>query len=238
MLPSDNGLLDALTRFTRALADRDDVADVLYDLTDTTVEILGALAAGVSLAGEETMQFVSANSEAAAELERVQQETKQGPCHRAFVTSTAVVVDDLSVHDEWPLYCAAALEHGVHAVIGVPVVVGGATLGALNVYHGGVRAWTSDDLRVAQVLTDIATGYLLHASRMDEANRVNEQLQQALETRVAIEQAKGLLAGEHGIGVDAAFEILRNHARSKQIGLREVAEAVVRLDLRLPPLAN
>jgi len=235
MLPSDNGLLDALTRFARTLVDRYDVADVLYNLTDTTVEILGALAAGVSLADDATLQFVSANSEVAAELERVQQETEEGPCHRAFVTSTPVTVDDISEHDEWPLYRAAALEHGVHAVLGVPLVAGAKTLGALNVYHGATRAWTEDDLRVAQVLTDIATGYLLHASRLDEANRINEQLQQALDTRVVIEQAKGLLAGEHNIGVDAAFEILRNHARSKQVGLSDIAQAVVQLGLRFPP---
>lgn len=234
MLPQESALLDVLTRFARTLADRFDVADVLYNLTDSTVEVLGATAAGVSLAADDTLQFVSANSEVAVELEKVQQNAKQGPCHQAFITATAVVINDISVHDEWPLYRQAALDGGVNAVMGIPLIVGGNTIGALNVYHNEIREWTSNEVRAAQVLTDIATGYLLNASRFDEVTRVNEQLQQALDTRVVIEQAKGILAGELGIGLDAAFETLREHARSKQVGLQGVAHAVVELGLRLP----
>jgi GAF domain-containing protein len=235
MISPDNALLDMLTRFARTLADPFDVADVLYNLTDSTVEVLGATAAGVSLADDDTLVFVSANSEVAKEIERVQQESKQGPCHEAFMTGVAVIVNDIATHDEWPVYRAAALDENIHAVMGIPMVGSHQTLGALNIYHASVREWTDDERRAAQVLTDVATSYLLHASRIDEVTQVNEQLQRALETRVVIEQAKGILAGEYTIGLDAAFEILRTHARSQQVRLHHVADGVVNLGLRPPP---
>ena len=238
MLPQQSALLDVLTRFARTLADRFDIGDVLYNLTDSTIEVLGATAAGVSLTDTDSLQFVSANSEVAVELEKVQQDSAQGPCHQAFMTGIAVVVDDISVHDEWPLYRAAALDGGVHAVMGIPLIIGDTPVGALNVDHDEIRAWTSDEVRSAQVHTDIATSYLLDSSRLDEAQRVNEQLQRALDTRVVIEQAKGVLAGEHGIGLDAAFETIRGHARSKQVDIRSIAHAVAEIGLRLPAPAR
>ncbi|MEO6653094.1 MAG: hypothetical protein ABIP17_10605 [Ilumatobacteraceae bacterium] len=87
-MPATNAVLfGVLSRFAETLADEFDVADVLYALTDHTVEVLGATAAGVSLTNEHGMlQFVSANSEIATELERIQQESRQGPCHHAFTT--------------------------------------------------------------------------------------------------------------------------------------------------------
>ena len=236
-MPADDhaSLLDVLRRFAATLADRFDVTDVLYNLTDSTIEVLDATAAGVSLTDDEgSLRFVSAKGEAAAHLERVQQDSKQGPCHHAFVTRQAVIVNDIAAHVEWPTYRSTAFDVGFRAVLGIPLVVGDNALGALNVYNDEPRDWTESDIQAAYVLADIATSYLLHSSILDEAQRLNEQLQQALDSRVVIEQAKGILAGEHGIGLDTAFSALRNHARSKQATLRTVADAVVNLGLRPP----
>ncbi len=235
-MPANDVLLAVLTRFADNLADRYDIADVLYALTDSTVEVLDATAAGVSLADEhDELQFVSANSEIAAEIEQVQQESKQGPCHQAFTTGNEVVVDDITTHAEWPLYRTAAANVGLHSVIGIPLTVRSRSLGALNIYSRAQRNWTHDDVARARVLANIATSYVLHASRLDEVQRINEQLQRALDSRIVIEQAKGLLAGEYGIGLESGFEILRHHARSNHATLHTVAEAVVKLGLRPPP---
>lgn len=238
MATAHDALFEVLTRFADTLADRFDIADVLYSLTDSTVEVLDATAAGVSLADDHgALQFVSANSELAAELERIQQDSRQGPCHQAFMTSSAVIVGDIARHEGWPIYRSGAAQLGLHAVMGIPLVVGEHRLGALNVYHDEVRQWSDDDVKAAQILANIATSFVLHATLLDDAARLNEQLQRALDSRIVIEQAKGVLAGELGLGLDAAFETLRNHARSSQVPLRTVAEAVVKLGLR-PPIAT
>jgi len=67
---------------------------------------------------------------------------------------------------------------------------------------------------------------------VEEQRRTAEQLQEALDNRVVIEQAKGFVAATHGIGVDAAFTCLRDYARAHNATVREVAAAVVNLGLR------
>ena len=236
-MPSRHDLLfTSLQSFVSTLTERFDVADVLYNLTDHTVDVLDASMAGVSLAGDDgSLRYLSANSETAAELETVQQDSRQGPCHQAFTTGEMVTVNRIADHEEWPIYRAKADELGVGAVLGVPLVSGERCIGALNVYDTAPREWTPEDTEPATLLARMATAYVIHASERDRVARVNEQLQRALESRVIIEQAKGILAGEKGIGLDASFEILRRHARHNRATLRSVAQAVVTLGLRPNP---
>ena len=132
--------------FVDTLAERFDVADVLYGLTDYTVSVLDATTAGVSLAGDDgALRYVSAHSELAGELEEVQQDSKQGPCHQAYTTAQIVTVTDISAHDDWSLYRAKAAQLGLSAVVGVPLIAGDRCIGALNVYSDVRRAWTDDD---------------------------------------------------------------------------------------------
>ena len=94
--------------------------------------------------------------------------------------------------------------------------------------------WPAEDLRVASVFANIATGYLVHASAAQQHQRTTEQLQQALSTRVTIEQAKGVLATQREIDVDEAFLLLRKHARDHNTRIHNVARAVIDGDLQLP----
>ena len=131
----------------------------------------------------------------------------------------------------WPAYCAKALELGVVAVAGIPLR-GAHVKGSLNLYDRAPRLWHLDDLDVACVLADMAAGYVVHASKLNEQRCVNEQLRRALESRIIIEQAKGIVAAHRDLSVDQAFKVLRKHANDHNASLRHTAEAVVRLGLR------
>ena len=91
-------------------------------------------------------------------------------------------------------------------------------------------------MRSATVLADMAVGYVINASQLEQAERTREQLQEALDSRIVIEQAKGMIANANGIGVDDAFQLLRRYARSQRKPLRAVASEVVEsaLDSREP----
>lgn len=80
----------------------------------------------------------------------------------------------------------------------------------------------SDERRMASDRRVIEVEELLVASE-----ELSRQLQVALDTRIAIEQAKGLLAERHGVTIDAAFEALRHHARSNRLVLRDLAADIV-----------
>jgi GAF domain-containing protein len=233
-MTSNDILFDVLKRFANTLAHSYDVADVLYELTEHAVEVLGATSAGVSLAeADGVLKFVTASSQAAADIELVQQESQQGPCHQAYETSSAVVVNSIIEATSWPVYRAKSNEVGLLAVAGIPLTSGDRHLGAMNIYMNEPRYWTPEDISAARVLADMATSYVVHASELAKAQRINEQLQQALTSRIIIEQAKGIIAGERGLRVDDAFELLRKHARRNSASLSSVADAVVRLGLRL-----
>jgi GAF domain-containing protein len=227
-------LTAALSAFARTLARGYEITDVLYDLAEQVVQVLGLVSASVSLAQDGTMRHVVSLNDVASEIEVVQERLQQGPCVDAFRTEEPVTVSDLRGEPErWPELRIAALEAGVVALAGIPCHDGHQALGALNLYDTAVHRWSAAELERAQVLADMATGYLVNASRLQQARRVNEQLQRALDNRVVIEQAKGILAAHDGISVDRAFDRLRAYARSHRATIRAVADAVVNLGLRL-----
>ncbi len=212
------------------------MSDVLDSVVDRAVELLDADGAGVTLAAKRgELAIVSANAEFAIELERVQQQSSQGPCHEVFRTGEVMVIDDISAHDEWPIYVAAAREFGVRSVMGMPLQVGERSVGALDVYSSQLHKWSDDDVMAARALANVATTYILHATELERSNRLNDRLHEALGSLVVIEQAKGILSGENGIDLDHGFELLRTRASNSRSTLRSVAEAVVNDGLRLAP---
>ncbi len=143
-----------------------------------------------------------------------------------------MIVDDIDAVDRWPEYRKICLETGLRSVAGIPMVWDNGGFGALNVHGRQPGPWSREDMAVAQVLADMAASYVAHASQLHQSQRLNEQLQAALDSRVLIEQVKGLLAGEQGISLGQAFEALRRQARDNNASLKEVAHAVVHLGLR------
>ena len=147
-----------------------------------------------------------------------------------------MAVSDIAVgdaHERWPDYVVAAKSTGIRAVAGIPMIAGGEAIGAVNLYDSEPRSWTAEDLRVATVFASIATGYLTHASAAQQQRRTAEQLQQALDTRLIVEQAKGVIATQRETTVDEAFQRLRTYARNNHVRIHDVCRAVVSGELLL-----
>jgi GAF domain-containing protein len=230
-------LLESLERFATNLTGGYGVGDVLHDLTSEITDVLDLTGAGVTLVQDGKQRFVTAAVDAIAGLERVQEDHQLGPCVDAVTTAQPMTVSDLEGSDtsqRWPEYSQAAKAAGIRAVAGIPMLAEGTAVGAVNLYSRNPRTWPAEDLRVASVFANIATGYLVHASAAQQHQRTREQLEQALSTRVIIEQAKGVLATQREIDVDEAFLLLRKHARDHGARIHDVARAVVDGDLHLP----
>ena len=226
-------LLQALTDFARTLTGRYEVGDVLEELAVVTVEVVGAYGAGVSLGDPEgKLEFATASDEAVRQLEEVQERFQQGPCWTAYRTGEPKLVADIETFEEWPEYREVCRAVKMRSVAGIPMTWNGEGFGALNIYRSVPGEWSEADTNAASVLANMATSYVAHASQLDQAERLNEQLQAALDSRVVIEQAKGLVAGERNISLNESFELLRRHARSNHASLRAVATAVVEAGFR------
>lgn len=227
-MPDHDALLVALRRFARTMPGRYDLPDVLHDLGTQVCEVFGATGAGMTLVNERgDLQFVTATSEQVVGAEKAQEQFQSGPCRSSIEAGRPVVVNDIRHHDDWPGYRDVAEGLGLRAVLGLPMVLDAERIGSLDIYSAVPRQWTDEQIKAAEVLTDIASSYILNASELARTRRKSEQLEAALESRVVIEQAKGRLSGDLGISVDEAFDRLRRHARSNNRKLRDVAQDVI-----------
>ena len=214
-----------------------DVVDLLHSLVTECTEILDAQAGALMLAdGGGQLQVVASTSERADLVEVMQIAAGAGPCIDCFTTGTTVSVADIEAStEEWPAFRRAALEQGFLAVHATPMRLRGEIIGTMNLFRTSVGTLKREDAEVAQALADVATIGIIHERIATQSQIVTEQLQRALDSRVLIEQAKGVLSHSGGVSMDDAFVLLRAHARRNNLTLRGVAEGVANRTLDLIP---
>jgi GAF domain-containing protein len=222
-------LSDTFVELADTLVADFDVIDFLHILTDRSVRLLSAAAAGVVLAdprGE--LRVAAASSEAAGLVELFQIQNDQGPCLECYRTGQPVTAADLAGPDQrWPEFAAAAARAGFRAVQAVPMRLRDQVIGALNLFRAAPGLLDPADLRIGQALADVATIGLLHERNLRRSETVAEQLQGALTSRIIIEQAKGKLAERLGTDMDEAFRVLRAHARDRNQRLTDTARYLI-----------
>src|SRR5579872_1778499 len=234
-------LSDTFIELADTMVDEFDVIDFLHMLTDRTVQLLGASAAGVMVAdprGE--LRLAAASTEEAGLLELFQLQNDQGPCLECFRTGRAVTAGDLAGPDRrWPRFADAAARSGFRAVEALPMRLRDQVIGALNLFRAEPGPLDPADLRIGQALADVATIGLLQERNVRRREAVAEQLQAALNSRVVIEQAKGKLAERLSIDMDRAFNMLRDYARNTNQHLTDVARTLVEgVTVDFPPPAQ
>jgi transcriptional regulator with GAF, ATPase, and Fis domain len=233
---ADIELADVFVEMADTLVDEFDMIDFLHVLTERCVQLLNVSAAGILLAdGQGALQVVAASSERTRLLELFQLQTHEGPCVDCFRSGRPVSAADLpSAADRWPQFSAAAAEGGFGAVHALPMRLRNDIIGALNLFDVSVGAIDAGKLRIGQALADVATIGLLQQRAIRRRDDLTEQLQTALNTRVLIEQAKGMVAERLHLSLDSAFTLLRNGARSNNRRLSDVAQAIVDGSEQLP----
>ncbi len=206
-----------------------DIIDFLHMLTDRSVRLLTAAAAGVMLADPRgQLRVAAASSEQAELLELFQLQNDQGPCLECFRTGRPVTAADLTAPAQrWPRFAQAATQSGFRTVEALPMRLRDQVIGALNLFGAEPRQFDPTELRVGQALADVATIGLLHERNVRRSETVAEQLQAALNSRVIIEQAKGKLAERLSIDMNRAFVMLRDYARNSNQHLTDVARTFV-----------
>jgi GAF domain-containing protein len=232
-------LADVFVEMADTLVADFDVIDFLHVLTERCVQLLGISAAGLLLTdGQDRLQVVAASSERTRLLELFQLQTDQGPCVDCFRTGQQISVADLPAAGRWPRFTEAAAEVGFAAVHALPMRLRDQVIGALNLFDITPGALDADKLRVGQALADVATIGLLQQRAIHRRDVLTEQLQTALNSRVLIEQAKGILAERLRVDMDQAFTTLRQGARSHNRRLSELAQGIVDGSEQLPPVGR
>jgi len=224
----------AFVKLTDTLVADYDVLDLLHTLVEESVGLLDVAAAGLVLADPSgQLQVLASTSEQSQLVEVLQLQAGSGPCVECYATGRPVGVDDIAALERWPDFKAAALSQGFRSVHAVPMRIHARTIGAMGLFGANPGSLTTEDAAIGQALADVATISLIHERTIREAVLVNEQLQRALNSRVLIEQAKGVIAHTAGVDMEEAFNRLRNHARAHSEGLQETAGRVVDRTLTL-----
>jgi transcriptional regulator with GAF, ATPase, and Fis domain len=226
---NDRDVTEAFVELADTLVDDFDVMDFLHQVTARCADVLGVAAAGVLLTDQRgALRVVAASTEQTRLLELLQLHNNQGPCPECFYSGHPVAVPDLaSATDRWPQFAKAARRFGFGSVHALPMRLRSEVIGALNLFSTEVGALDAGTLRLGQALAAVATIGLLQARAAAHRDTLAKQLQTALNSRVVIEQAKGVIAERRGLDMDAAFNLLRGRARRNNRGLSELARAIV-----------
>ena len=229
MTSKQTQLGDTMVTLADTLVNDFDVIDLLTMLADRCVTILGVSAAGLMLAGPDgTLRVIASSSEQMRLLELFELQTDQGPCLESYQTGEPVTHLDLATATaRWPRFAPEAIANGFRSVHALPMRLRGDVIGALNLFHTGAEGIDDEGVRAARAFADIATIAILQYRATIGSHELIDQLNTALNTRIVIEQAKGIVAERRQLDMERAFAALRGHARNHNLRLADVAAAVV-----------
>lgn len=219
----------AFVKLTDTLVDDYDVVDVLHWLVEECATMLDTQAGGVLLVNPGgSLQLVASTSEEAKLVEMLQLAAGAGPCLDCFRSGEAVTVSDLHAEpNRWPQFSQEALKFGFKSVHATPLRLRGQVIGTMNLFSIHLGALVAEDVAVARALANVATIGILQKRNLQSSRILTEQLQRALDSRILIEQAKGVIAAKTGMNMGEAFAALRAYATHQNVLLRQVADDVI-----------
>ena len=210
------------------LADRG-LDDVLGEVTDIAARsIPGAESTSITLVRGDQAFTAAHTGEMALAADELQYERGYGPCMDAGRAGVVLRIDDMRTEQRWRDYTARVLEVGVRSSLSMPLPYQGSSIGALNVYSTEPAAFATPDSEEAA--TTVAEAVAVAVANADAHDRLAEHahnMRLAMESRAVIEQAKGVLMAQQGIGAEQAFEVLREASQRYNRKLRDIARGIV-----------
>ena len=222
-------LARAFVELADTLVNDYEVADFLYMLCDRANQVLSVDAVGVLVTDETgALRLSAASTEEMRVLELFEVQQRQGPCYDAFENGNQIAEGDVqAAEDRWPEFVPKALTRGFKSVHAFPLRLRNERIGALNMFRYERGAFDDRDVQAGQALADVATIGILQERAVREERGRAKQLQHALDSRVLIEQAKGVLAARMGLEMNEAFNLIRRHARDNNTRIRLVCRDVI-----------
>ena len=206
-----------------------DMIDLLDTLVRECVDLLDTHAGGLMIAdpAARQLQLVVSTSEEASFVEVNQLNAGDGPCIDCYISGKPVSVGDIEAEsDRWPSFRESALAAGFKSMHAFPLKLRGTVVGAMNLFSTTTGNLTDQDIAAGQGLADVATIGILQERNVRDSTVLSEQLQRALDSRIVIEQAKGIIAQSANVSMNDAFTVLRDHARDNGLRLGDVATEV------------
>lgn len=207
------GLVEALERLCRRVADDLGMAGAAVNLMSTS--------------GSEGV--VAASDSRCKDLVEMQFTTGQGPGHDAFALRRPVLAPDLAsaAEQRWQGYASMALSAGVRSAFAFPLQLGDTRLGVLDVFGESPETPGDDEVAVALMFAQMATEILLDGPLTTAEGDLDPDVGNALNYRVEIYQAQGILTVRLGVGLAEALARMRAYAFGQGRTLIELAHEII-----------
>jgi hypothetical protein len=217
-----------------------DLIDFMAVLVERCAELLDSAEVGLALAAPRgDLRVMASSSERMHALELIEVQNDEGPCRDCVRDGQQVLNQRLDgSEDRWPLFTPKAREAGFHMVHALPLRLRNDVIGAMNIFSPNLLALSDQDVNLTQALADVATIGILQERAVKHGTNLAEQLQGALNSRVLLEQAKGIVAERRQVDMDQAFAMLRSYARNNRKQLSAVASAIINHSLAPVDLAS
>ena len=226
MRPTTSGA--AFAAANAAMIQGIDGASTVHVLLADCLGLLGADTAGVLVRVDRGLELLAATSHAATELELYQVQVHDGPCVESIKTGkTIFAAGAADLADKWPDFGRAMSHAGLETVLASPMRWHERAFGGLNVFWAGSHTPTQEERDLAQAFADIATLALMQSPGAAHPETVAQRLRIALQGRVTIERAKGVLAQVDDLGMDEAFARLIQVSEAAEQPLSRVAQDIL-----------
>lgn len=209
-----------------------DYVDLTSSLVSSAIDLLEADAVGVMISDTaQLLHVVAASDEDMRTLEVFEIQADEGPCLDSWYSGKLVTSSDLAVDERWDSFRHRVLHLGFRSALAAPLRLRDHNIGALNVLWRRPDAVHDREIQAAQALADLAALGLTSRAVPSEATFLAEQIQKTINARVMIEQAKGMLAEQDSMDMNAAYTLMRNYSRSQSVHVIDTADRVLRREI-------
>jgi GAF domain-containing protein len=225
---SNDPIRDSLAALSRFFFGDSTMGDTLQRVIDLAVlAVPPAAYTGLSMLVDDKVTTSVFSDAEVAEVDEAQYAAGTGPCLDAFRDGVVNAIPSTERDVRWPAFSRRALDHGIRSTLSLPLMVGDDSVGALNFYSRQEDGFSAEDRQNGQIFAVQAAVVLANAQAYWDARSLSERLTEAMHSRAAIEQAKGILIAQSRISPDAAFELLRAASQRENRKLREIAQELV-----------
>lgn len=202
--------------------------DTLHRVSELAEQAVSpAVMIGLTMLVEEKPATAVFTDPLAPEIDEVQYTSGRGPCLDAFRTQEVLVIHCTEHDERWPEFGEVAAKHGILSTMSLPMVAAGRAVGAMNFYARTDDAFGEREVEAGSKFAEQAAIVLANADAYWTAQSLSENLNEAMQSRAVIEQAKGILMAQSGLSADEAFDLLRRASQRENRKLRDVAIDIV-----------
>jgi GAF domain-containing protein len=204
------------------------LSEALDRVVQTADGLFKVAATGLMLLDDEQeLRNVATSGPRMELLEQAHLAAEEGPALEALSEGRFVYSGSISTDVRWPQFRPIAERLGLNAVLAAPIRSETGSVGVLAMISDARHPWSDTEAEAAVAFADLVSVLIVKALRASEQERLALQLKHALEARVAVEQAKGMLIERHGITAQLAYDRLRRRARSERRRVAEVAREII-----------